>query len=100
MPRFVHIEELFKGWALRSQDRGVVRSLVPQLQIELSGSRGHDGRAWHCRGAHDDSAAGCSPILLISRSAGTAMRGRWLVPGGVTKPRMAKKLMRPFGGST
>jgi serine/threonine protein kinase len=45
---------------LRSSDRGVVRSLVPQLQIELSGSGGHDGRAWHCPGAHDDSALGAA----------------------------------------
>jgi hypothetical protein len=44
MLRFVLIEDLFRGPALRPTNHHLVRELVHELQTELAGSGDHDGR--------------------------------------------------------
>jgi hypothetical protein len=46
-----------------------VRPLLHHLPIELSGSRGDDGRARYCRVAHDDPSLGDSLCALQSHMA-------------------------------
>src|SRR6516162_6158787 len=93
MPRFVPVEELFKG---RHFDQEIVVLCVRwYLSFKLSyrdlvAIMGERGIFWHIR----RSCGGCSITPRSSRNDGDAMPGRWVAPGGVTKPRMVKIFMR------
>ncbi len=58
-----------------------MRSLVPQLQIELSRSGGHDGRTRYSHGAYHEFCDGYSITRPNSRGAGAGSPEPCVAPG-------------------
>ncbi len=83
---FVSAEEL--RWPqFRRGDCGVVRSVVPELQVDLPGFGQHDERAGHQSGVHDDSAMGAALHAGIREVVETVRPAHRRIVCGSRKPR-------------